>query len=66
MARVLGYGGIANTNGVRDFSGKEAFAPVAVLSSGGSYAKYYGRSYHGVVFALLLHQVWQYLVRRWS
>jgi hypothetical protein len=22
MARVLGYGGIANTNGARDFSGK--------------------------------------------
>jgi hypothetical protein len=23
MARVLGYGGLANTNGTRDFSGKE-------------------------------------------
>ena len=22
MARVLGYGGVANTNGLRDFSGK--------------------------------------------
>ena len=32
MARVLGYGGIANTNGARDFSTKvEAEAP-----SGGS------------------------------
>lgn len=26
MARVLGYGGVANTNGARDFSGKEAAA----------------------------------------
>ena len=24
MARVLGYGGLANTNGARSFSGKEA------------------------------------------
>ena len=27
MARVLGYGGIANTNGARDFSGKETLLP---------------------------------------
>ena len=26
MARVLGYGGVANTNGTRDFSGKEEAA----------------------------------------
>ena len=28
MARVLGYGGIANTNGARDFSGKAEAAGV--------------------------------------
>lgn len=27
MAVVLGYGGLANTNGARDFSGKVAAAP---------------------------------------
>lgn len=26
MARVLGYGGIANTNGARDFTGREQAA----------------------------------------
>ncbi len=31
MARVLGYGGLANTNGARDFSGKT----VAVVAGGG-------------------------------
>jgi hypothetical protein len=34
VARVLGYGGIANTNGARDFSGKA----VEVVSAGGSVA----------------------------
>lgn len=31
MAKRLGYGGIANTNGARDFSGKEAFAGSGAL-----------------------------------
>jgi len=30
MARRLGYGGIANTNGARDFSSKAAAALVAI------------------------------------
>ena len=33
MARVLGYGGIANTNGARDFSGKAE----AVVFGGSSF-----------------------------
>ena len=33
MARVLGYGGLANTNGARDFSGKVEAAIEAVVSS---------------------------------
>ena len=32
MARVLGYGGIANTNGARDFSGKTPFVPDDAIS----------------------------------
>lgn len=32
MARVLGYGGIGNSNGARDFSGKSEAAPVAATN----------------------------------
>ena len=34
MAKKLGYGGLANTNGARDFSGKTEAAPVADSTTG--------------------------------
>lgn len=62
MARVLGYGGVANTNGARDFTGKEEAEIVIVPpSTGGSYAKYYTRSRRAWI---LLAFLFEHFLRR--
>ncbi|KKM07983.1 hypothetical protein LCGC14_1728450 [marine sediment metagenome] len=55
MTRVLGYGGIANTNGARDFSGKTE----AVGVSGNVYMRQMGyvqsamRGFRSILFLLM-------------
>lgn len=44
MAVKLGYGGIANTNGARDFSGKTA-APIVATASTGPHLYRAGRGF---------------------
>lgn len=51
MARSLGYGGIANTNGARTFSGKEESA---VAGPAGVRRRYAQRiSFYAILFALI-------------
>lgn len=53
MARVLGYGGIANSNGARDFSGKEEAeaGPTLHFRSNDTYNR---RRYGGLWYPILL------------
>lgn len=65
MARVLGYGGLANTNGSRNFAGKEfTDTPVVAASGGGTWAKYHARSQRLIPFAAVLLAEW--IRRIWS
>ena len=56
MARVLGYGGIANTNGIRSFSGK---TESAVGVSGNMHMRQMGytqsaiRGFRSIIFLLM-------------
>lgn len=54
MARVLGYGGIANTNGARDFSGKAEAEEDEGIFRFRSNDNYNRRRYGGLWFPILL------------
>lgn len=58
MSVVLGYGGLANTNGARDFSGKDEFIPpdfsgVNLLKRSGSPYRYLMHALAGLLLVPL-------------